>query len=278
MPLIVFNQQVLTGRSMQPLHYELFIANYVSLLVIVLTTAVMLQNRAAKTMRIPGRVIALAGLLACGWGFIESTGATKRDVTLAKVRDDAMPVSRRFAELARSDATLNLPRSALDPQPIIFSSALPVADWLPTVAPQASLWALHMDAFPGATAAERKELFYQYMYYSGISDKDLEKAILEGRFAIMSALFGVERVIPGLVPGEKPITIDEMRSAWRSYSEYVAFFSHDRAAHPTLSYVLVPTEAAPDLSNVDRWYQRDAGEKVGIFTIYRVKLRPAAGQ
>jgi hypothetical protein len=279
MPLLVFNQQVITGRSMQPLHYELFIANYVSLLVIVMTTTVLIQNRAATAKKIPGRAIALAGLLALGWGFIETTGATKRDVALAKVRDDAMPVSNRFVELAKSDG-LNPRQDAVDPRAIVFSSTLPVADWLPTTAPQASLWALHMDAFPGATAAERKERFYQYMYYSGISDKDLEKAISEGRFAIMAALFGVERVIPGLVPGEKPIPLDEMRSAAQAYRQYIAFYSRDRASHPTLSYVVVPTEAAPDLSNVDRWYQRDAGEKAGIFTIYRVKLREAvaAGQ
>ena len=123
------------------------------------------------------------------------------------------------------------------------------------------------------TAAERKERFYQYMYYSDISDKDLEKAISEGRFAIMAALFGVERVIPGLVPGEKAITLEEMRNAAQAYRQYVAFYSRERAAHPTLSYVLVPTEAAPDLSNVDRWYEREAGEQVGIFTIYRLKLR-----
>jgi hypothetical protein len=42
---------------------------------------------------------------------------------------------------------------------------------------------------------------------------------------------------------------------------------------PTLSFVVVTTEAAPDLSNLDRWYERDAGERVGLLTLYRVKLR-----
>ena len=131
-----------------------------------------------------------------------------------------------------------------------------------------------MDAFPGASAAERKERFYQYMYYSGISEKDLEQAILEGRFAILVALFGVERVIPGLVPGEKPLTLDEMRTGWLGYTQYVAFFSRERAAHPTLSYVVVPTETPPNLANLDKWYERGAGQPAGLFTIYQVKLRP----
>ncbi|PYS38615.1 MAG: hypothetical protein DMF71_16540, partial [Acidobacteria bacterium] len=209
--------------------------------------------------------------LAFGWGVIEATGATKRDVTLARVREDAMPVGMRLTELS-SQSNPNL--SPADPRPVVFSSTLPVADCLPTNSPAASLWALHMDAFPGATQQERKERFYQYMYYSGISDKDLERAILEGRFAIMVALFGVERVIPGLVPGEKPIPFEDMRREWLGYSQYVAFFTRERAAHPTLSYVVVPTEPAPDLKNLDRWYERGPGEQAGLFTIYPVKLRP----
>jgi hypothetical protein len=230
------------------------------------------QGRADK--QIPGRAIALLALVAFGWGVIEASGATRRDVKLAQVREDAMPIAKKLRELAQSDGTLNPLPGARNPRAIVFASTLPVADCLPTAASQASLWALHMDAFPGANISERKQRFYQYMYYSGISDKDLEKAIFEGRFAIMVALFGVERVIPGLVPGEKPIPLDDMQREARAYSQYVAFFSRERAADPTLSYVVVPTEAAPDLANLDRWYERGPGQQAGLFTIYPVKLRP----
>jgi hypothetical protein len=274
LPIIVFNQQVITGRSMQPLHYELFIANYVSLLAMVIAVAFIWYGRNEQRRQIPGRALALAALLAFGWGVIESTGATKRDVKLAQIRDDAMPVAKTLAEMADTDGSLAATHDGRNPRAIVFSSTLPLADCLPTAAPQASLWALHMDAFPGASKDERKERFYQYMYYSGISDEELGKAIIEGRFAIMVALFGVERVIPGLVPNEKPLTQDEMRWAWLSYKEYTRMFTRDRAANPALSYVVVPTEAMPNLANLDRWYERDAGEKAGLFTIYRVKLRP----
>jgi hypothetical protein len=38
--------------------------------------------------------------------------------------------------------------------------------------------------------------------------------------------------------------------------------------------VVVPNgEAQPNFVNLEKWYERDAGEKVGILTIYRVKLR-----
>jgi hypothetical protein len=272
LPLIVFNQQIITGRSMQPLHYELFIVNYVSLLAVVVAVGLMLDKGDETTGRIPGRALALTALVAFGWGVIESSGATKRDVTLARLRDDAMPVARRLRELSAHDGGLT--HDPRNPRPVVFSSTLPLADCIPTSAPVASLWALHMDAFPGANFDERKERFYQYMYYSGISDKDLERAILEGRFAIMVALFGVERVIPGLVPDAKPLSRDEMRTAWLGYTQYIASFNRDRASRPGLSYIVVPTSEPPDLRNLDQWYERDAGEKAGLFTIYRVKLRP----
>ncbi len=273
MPLSVFNQQIITGRSMQPLHYELFIANYVSLLALVLAGSMLVRGKARTGTKIPMRALALISLLAVGWGFVEATGATKRDVDQAKLREDAMPASQRLSALASTDSS-NLPLTTRDPRPVVFCSSLAVADYLPTVVPEASLWALHMDAFPGASIAERKERFYQYMYYSGVTDKDLEKAILEGRFAILTALFGVERVIPGLVPGAQPLSREEMRREWLGYTEYIKAFSRERAANPTLSYVIVPTEESPDLSNLDRWYERGSAERAGLFTIYSLKLRP----
>jgi hypothetical protein len=96
----------------------------------------------------------------------------------------------------------------------------------------------------------------------------------EGRFSIMAALFGIERVIPALTSDPRPITLEEARAELRRYSEYINTFSRERAGHPTLSYVVVPTEVAPDLTNLDRWYERGPGDTAGLFTIYRVKLRP----
>ena len=271
-PLTVFNQQILTGRSLQPLHYELFVVNYVSLLALVATVALLVRGSGDGRRTIPMRALGLVAMLAFGWGIIEATGAANRDIKIARLREDAMPVATKLTELETHAPTQSTPTR--DPRSVVFSSTLTVADSLTSAAQFASLWALHMDAFPGASIAERKERFYQYMYYSGITDKELDQAIHEGRFAILVALFGVERVIPGLVPGEKPVTEDEMRREWQSYVRYVAGYSRERAAQPTLSYVVVPTEVPPDLTNLDRWYERGPGVPAGLFTIYPVKLRP----
>ena len=88
-----------------------------------------------------------------------------------------------------------------------------------------------------------------------------------------------ERVIEGLTPNPKPISLDEMGEELRRYTDYADHFSISQATHPQLSFVVVPNgEAQPNFGNLEKWYERDAGEKVGIFTIYRVKLKPAAAQ
>jgi hypothetical protein len=36
----------------------------------------------------------------------------------------------------------------------------------------------------------------------------------------------------------------------------------------------VPNDWTFDLTNLDQWYERDAGEVIGDYTLYKVKLRP----
>jgi len=123
---------------------------------------------------------------------------------------------------------------------------------------------------------ESKERFYQYMYYSGLSPKEVATGMAERRFIVLAPLFGVERIIEGLAPDPKPISIDEMGEELRRYTEYTDHFSMAQATNPKLSFVVVPNgEAQPNFANLEKWYDRDGGEKVGIFTIYRVKLREA---
>ena len=43
-PLIVFNQQVITGRSLQPIHYQVFIGNYVAGLALIVTIGILLKH------------------------------------------------------------------------------------------------------------------------------------------------------------------------------------------------------------------------------------------
>ena len=273
MPIAVFNQQVLTGRSLQPIHYQVFIANYVVLVGAVLAALVVVRGRKDSGWRIPGRPLAYVALIALAWGVVELAGSTRRNAAYARIRDDSMPVITRLAEIARQDGVYETARKT-GSYPIVYSTNINVAGNLPTGAPQGILWAQHTPAAGVASLEDSKELYYYYLYYSGADEKVLAQAMVEGNFGTLSALFGVERVITTLTPDAKPITTEDMRAEVRHYADFIRSFSRERAAHPLLSYVVAPTDAQPEYANLDRWYERDSGERVGIYVIYRVKLRP----
>lgn len=273
MPFFVFNQQILTGRSLQPIHYQVFIANYAALVGLVLASLVLTLGRKESHGTIPNRALVYVALVAFAWGVVELAGSTKRNAAYARIRDDSMPVITRLAEIARQDGTYDRARVS-GSYPIVYSTNLMVAGNLATCAPQGVLWAHHTPAAGVASLDRSKELYFYYLYYSGVDEKELAQALFEGQFSTLTALFGVERVITTLTPYPKPITVQDMRVEVRRYSEFINSFSRERASHPLLSYVLAPNEAEPNYANLDRWYERDSGERVGIYVIYRVSLRP----
>jgi hypothetical protein len=272
MPFVVFNQQILTGRSLQPIHYKVFIANYVALLSIVLLFSVLWRGR-GTARAIPARALIFAAIAALGWGIIEVSDITKRDAEQARLRDDVIPVARRLNVMIKEDGSLPAALAGKAPYPVVYVSTLDVSKSITSDSAVAVLWALHTPAC-GVSLSESKERFYQYMYYSGLSPREVATGMAERRFIVLAPLFGVERIIEGLAPDPKPISIDEMREELRRYTDYSDHFSLAQATNPKLSFVVVPNgEAQPNFANLEKWYERDAGDKVGIFTIYRVKLR-----
>jgi hypothetical protein len=268
----VFNQQVLSGRSLQPIHYQVFIANYVALAAAVLAAVSVIVGSRDAGWRIPGRALAYVALVSLAWGIVELAGSARRNAAYARIRDDSMPVIARLAEMARSDGTYELARST-GSYPKVYSTNLMVAGNLATGAPQGILWAQHTPAAGVANLDYGKERYRYYLYYSGADERELAQAMVEYRFNTLSALFGVERVITTLTPDSKPITTEDMSAEVRQYSDFIRSFSHERAADPLLTYVVAPVQAEPNYANLDRWYERDAGERIGIYVIYRVKLR-----
>lgn len=272
LPFLLFNQQILTGRTLQPIHYKIFVANYVVLISAVVLFVSWWRMKDPQRV-IPSRALILATMAALGWGLIEVSDISKRDAAKARLRDEVLPVARRLKVMAQDDGLLAPALAGKSPLPLVYASALDVAGSIPSDSPLAVMWALHTPAC-GVSLAESKERFYQYMYYSGLTPKEVATGMTERRFIVLAPLFGVERVIEGLAPDPKPITTDEMRVELARYGDFFEHFGLQQATNPALNYVVVPdSEAAPNFSNLDRWYERDAGEQVGIFKIYRVKLR-----
>lgn len=286
-PLLVFNQQIITGRSLQPIHYEMFVANYLALLAAVLFVALLrpawlARKRTAQTAAEPGReqlvradtqlalwparLLLLVSFLALGWGAVELAVASHRLASVNLARDEATLVGRRFTEIARA------PDEARRVPPVVFAD-IQIAGRLPDIAPQAVLWAPHMSVFSGVSDAEYRARMYQYLYYSNISAQEFNMR-LEGRSILRFWVFGTARAMYGLAAAPAPITRAELDAEEQAYADFLKHFDRTRAAQPLLSYVVAPAIESPDLTNLDRWYERDAGERVGRYVIYRVRLRP----
>ncbi|HEY0083449.1 MAG TPA: hypothetical protein VGB61_11700, partial [Pyrinomonadaceae bacterium] len=108
---------------------------------------------------------------------------------------------------------------------------------------------------------------------TGVAPENL-RAFLDANPLVIYKLFGAERVLPRLTTGYAPLTAAEVEREREMYAAYVAAFTRAQAARPALSFVVTSPERAHDLSQLDRWYERDAGERVGRYTIHRVRLRP----
>ena len=267
-PLAVFNQQIITGRSLQPLHYELYIAKYLALLALVITISLLWQVREKTKKRVRSRIILGAAAIALGWGIIETSITTSRHAWASVDRDEMVPVARRLLENSRA-------AGEAEKQAVVLYFNLDHADLSPVIAPQPVLWAPHTPAFSGVTTEENRVRLYQYLYYTSEDMTSVDESRFEAldyrRKFLIRSLIEWGHTDPAWTVDWKPITPEEIRAALKSYADYAASFSGENAQRPALSYVV--TDGAADFTNLDRWYQRDAGERIGRFTIFRVRLR-----
>jgi hypothetical protein len=269
LPFLVFNQQVISGRSLQPLHYEMFVANYAALIAMVLVLAQWFSLPAIQSIKMSRKALVWVALAAFEWGSYETFVATRRSMEFDRRLDEARPVALRLERLARQGEKQGLRQRAT-----VLSSDLLAADGLPTSASQAVLWAPHMLVYSGVSATESKERFYQYLYYTGVSRDRLRQILrAEPQYGFAAGLFGFERTIKGLSVNPKPITTEEFENELNLYVQYCSLFSREQAAQTELSYLIMPVDDERDISNLDRWYERDGGERVGNYTLYRLSLR-----
>jgi hypothetical protein len=265
LPFLVFNQQVISGKSLQPLHYEMFVANYSALIALIFVLAAMMKRQPGASIKVRRKAVLWLALVALEWGAYETFVATQRSLEFARRLDDARPVALRLEQL---QGEMGQSRST------ILASDLLAADGLPTNASQAVLWAPHMMVFSGVGIAESKERFYQYLYYTGITPDRLRNILRnERQYGFTAGLFGFERTIKGLSLNPKPITTEELEHELQQYGEYCASFSREKAAATELSYLVVRAGEEGNLQNLDRWYERGHGERVGAYTFYRISLR-----
>ncbi|MFM9904890.1 MAG: hypothetical protein ACKVQJ_10015 [Pyrinomonadaceae bacterium] len=266
-PIIVFNQQVITGQSLQPIHYQVFIGNYVAGLAVVMTLALLWRKFEQRETFSARAVIACLGVLAASWGFVECFYTVRVLDDVNVVRDEALPVARRLTELAKDDP---------DPyRSVVLNLNIAEADDQPTVAPQAVLWSRHQHVFAGVTWQENKERYYQQLYYSGVKETQLSQGIKHGDDIVsLIALFGWGRHTDRLNSEYKPLTLVEVDDEARRYGEYIKAFDAAAAGAVRLSFLVAPAGLSDAfLENIDKWYERYDGEIYGKYTLYKLRLR-----
>jgi hypothetical protein len=273
LPFVVFNQQILTGRMMQVFHYEIFVVNYSTLVGILILAAIFWKP-------VPRRLLRWVACLSLGWGFIVvALPARLVFVPLASVDDQSIPVLIRLKELSKQDGTVADLRVKGQTSNLVFSSSVSVTALLPTWTSQGTLLDTGGVDFGSVTREERKQFFYMHLYYSNADPETLRRALnggednsTIGRYA-RSMMFGHERITPALSPDFKPIREDEVNQEVRAYEAYSNSFSRLEVIKRPITYAVVPADASFDFVSLDRWYERDAGERVGAQMLYRLKLR-----
>jgi hypothetical protein len=88
-----------------------------------------------------------------------------------------------------------------------------------------------------------------------------------------ATMFGPERVLPFLGRDFKPITPVEIEREVREYGAFADSFSRDQVLKRPVTYAIAPADMRFNFSRIDVWYERDIGERVGDYNLYRLKLR-----
>jgi hypothetical protein len=271
-PFLLFNQQILTGKSLQPFHYEVFIGSYTTALAAFVAVILLWRGFTVTSPAVARILLTLVAGGAVLSGSAEATLMTRRQLPANQIRDDARPALLRLAQIARQTKD-----GSLDTKSVVYAPDFIVASSISTTAPQPVLWAPYLFVFPDVTLMEDKERLASFLYYKDVNFNNIDQFRLESldneQSYYLSSLIGRGRFNPRLSVNWQPIAADEVHLALDYYRNFVATFDRTQAARPLVSYLLLSADDPVKLSNFDRWYERDEGEHVGNYILFRVRLR-----
>jgi hypothetical protein len=181
--------------------------------------------------------------------------------------------------LADTDGTWQGLRQHGETPVLVFSPEYGISRLLPTWAPQGLLIGTGTASFQALPEAERKEWIYLHLYYSG-KDEAFLRELLNDRiddpyltYFISSNVFGPERILLFLGHNAERVSQTEIETEVAKYATFARSFSRSNALTRPVTYVITPAAEGFDFSRIDQWYERDQGERVGDYVLYRVKLR-----
>jgi len=248
-PFVVFNQQIITGRTLQPFHYEEFVANYWVVIAALLALGILRPE-------LPKRVAVYIGLAGFGTAIMLSVFAARMTLASNIRLDEARAVGLKFKRENLAG--------------VVFASDFRLTNSLAVTARNPVLWSRYLYTFSHVTSGQQKKRYFQYLYFSGVDETRLEY-LLRNDFFARWEVFGADRTNPVLGIKPLPITDQDIVNAVNEYREFIATFNSDLANNPLLSFAVVSPNT--DLSRLDKWYERGQAEHLGNFVIYRLSPR-----
>jgi hypothetical protein len=271
LPFVLFNQQVFTGKSVQPFHFEAFTANYAVLVGLVILASLVCKPSSRSLRRIA--VVSLVlGTLEVG---IPGWARTRVGI----MEDQMVPVFRRLNELSKQDGTLKALRISGKTEGVVFSPHPEVMGLLPTWAPQGTLLGAAALDFGSATQFQRKQLLYLQMYYSQVDAARFRDFLSEKsndaymNFYAPSVIFGDERFLALLSAHSKHIEPSEIEEEVKAYQTYTNGFVRDKVLEHPIRFLVTRKDDPRNLNDLNLWYEWEEGEDLGLYKLYRVKLR-----
>lgn len=260
LPFFVFNQQIVTGYSLQPHHYDKYILNYLVLLAFVLLVYSICGQNLQKVNSVGWLFIAL---LLSGWGIIEMHYTARSRYLFNSERDEMVLVNRRLAELAKENFEASTSQITLNFNVLQGNTQ-------PTIAPQGVLWAEHMFFLANMSVEEHRRRYFSFLYYQNRDENWLRENLQNCPNQSCRALLGWNFKKAFSINAQEQAD-EEILKIVEEYGNFSGKFSSSDAFNPGLSYVIAPNNNSADFTKLDLWYERDEGESYGKYLLYRVK-------
>lgn len=269
--VVVFNQQIITGRSLQPFHYQFFSVNYlVTFSVFFLIYTLLKQLLTVDRLRL---VITLLVSLPICVGIFDTVVGSTSFTSLNLTRDNLIPLSDRIKEIVKTPEFKTQNQNSVV---LTFDFAKPsyfYGSEIPALSSQPILWSLHLNLMTDISPQEDKNRLKQFLYYQNVDGNQLRNNLNQKNTLISLGFFGGERISDIYTGKVNQITSEEIDKVIDDYQSFTQNFSYQNAQKPLLSFVLANRKVENDFTNLDRWYQRNEGEEFGEFILYQVKLR-----
>ena len=240
-PLLVFNQQIVTGRSLQPFHYSEVVANYW----IVLAMFILFGLWRGITRRMP--LILTVGCLFVGLtlGFMATRIFSEGGIRI----DKGLAIKQKLRELG--------PGRVYVPDLIITNSLVAIENPM--------LWAQQNYTFSNISHEEQRKRFFAHLYLQSAKKEEI-RVLLEKDFITRFEAFG-DRANELITAGDNPITQQDIE---RASAEISAFYDQFQPPEDLRYAVISPNDR---LDNLRRWYSLDELGKIEGFTVYNLRLR-----